>query len=70
VVSGGFVWSFFLIGHILASPDWSDSDLNVEMDLELQKEYFMATLDVFKKLYNWFKRGLWIYVLTSRKSFN
>ena len=32
----------------LASPDWSDSDLNVEMDLELQKEYFMATLDVFK----------------------
>ncbi len=39
---------FFLIGHILASPDWSDSDLNVEMDLELQKEYFMATLDVFK----------------------
>lgn len=32
----------------LSHPDWSDSDLNVEMDLELQKEYFMATLDVFK----------------------
>ena len=32
----------------LIHPNWSDSDLNVEMDLELQKEYLIATLDVFK----------------------
>ena len=32
----------------LIHPNWNESNLNVELDLELQKEYFSATLDVFK----------------------
>lgn len=32
----------------LIHPDWNDQNLNVEFDLKLQKEYFLATLDVFK----------------------
>ena len=32
----------------LTPPDWNNTNLNVELDLELQKEYILATLNVFK----------------------
>ena len=32
----------------LTHPNWNETNLNVEFDLKLQKEYFLATLDVFK----------------------